>query len=191
MTIAASHHDHEPSHTGFLASHWWMVLLRGLAAIAFGIVALIWPAMTLLTLVLVYGIFAIADGVLSIIGAIADREKSSSTWLLALVGVLGIIAGTLALVWPAFIAVGLVLYVGLWAIFRGVVDVVTAVRLRKDIPNEWMLALSGVLSIVFGFLIFMAPAVGLLAVIWVIAFCAILEGLLLCSLAFRLRGRAH
>jgi uncharacterized membrane protein HdeD (DUF308 family) len=191
MTIAASHHDHEPSHTGFLASHWWMVLLRGLAAIAFGIVALIWPAMTLLTLVLVYGIFAIADGVLSIIGAIADREKSSSTWLLALVGVLGIIAGTLALVWPAFIAVGLVLYVGLWAIFRGVVDVVAAVRLRKDIPNEWMLALSGVLSIVFGFLIFMAPAVGLLAVIWVIAFCAILEGLLLCSLAFRLRGRAH
>jgi uncharacterized membrane protein HdeD (DUF308 family) len=191
MTIAASHHDHEPSHTGFLASHWWMVLLRGLAAIAFGIVALIWPAMTLLTLVLVYGIFAIADGVLSIIGAITDREKSSSTWLLALVGVLGIIAGTLALVWPAFIAVGLVLYVGLWAIFRGVVDVVTAVRLRKDIPNEWMLALSGVLSIVFGFLIFMAPAVGLLAVIWVIAFCAILEGLLLCSLAFRLRGRAH
>jgi uncharacterized membrane protein HdeD (DUF308 family) len=191
MTIAASHHDHEPSHTGFLASHWWMVLLRGLAAIAFGIVALIWPAMTLLTLVLVYGIFAIADGVLSIIGAITDREKSSSTWLLALVGVLGIIAGTLALVWPAFIAVGLVLYVGLWAIFRGVVDVVTAVRLRKDIPNEWMLALSGVLSIVFGFLIFMAPVVGLLAVIWVIAFCAILEGLLLCSLAFRLRGRAH
>ena len=191
MTIAASHHDHEPSHTGFLASHWWMVLLRGLAAIAFGIVALIWPAMTLLTLVLVYGIFAIADGVLSIIGAITDREKSSSTWLLALVGVLCIIAGTLALVWPAFIAVGLVLYVGLWAIFRGVVDVVTAVRLRKDIPNEWMLALSGVLSIVFGFLIFMAPAVGLLAVIWVIAFCAILEGLLLCSLAFRLRGRAH
>ena len=191
MTIAASHHDHDPSHTGFLASHWWMVLLRGLAAIAFGILALIRPATTLLTLVLVYGIFALVDGVLSLFGALTGTEKSSSNWLHALIGVLGIVAGLLALIWPAFIAVGLVLYIGFWAIFRGVVDLVTAVRLRKDIPNEWMLALSGLLSIVFGFLIFMAPAFGLLAVIWMIAFCAILEGLLLCSLAFRLRGRAH
>jgi uncharacterized membrane protein HdeD (DUF308 family) len=191
MTIAASHHDHDPSHTGFLASHWWMVLLRGLAAIAFGVVALLWPAMTLLTLVLVYGVFALADGVLSLFGAMTGTAKSSSNWLLALVGVLGIVAGLLALLWPAVVAVGLVLYVGLWAIFRGVVDVVTAIRLRKDIPHEWTLALSGLLSIVFGFLIFMAPSLGVLAVIWVIAFCAILEGLLLCALAFRLRGRAH
>src|SRR5690348_8066650 len=120
MTVTAHHHDHAHSPADFLASHWWMVLLRGLAAVTFGIVALIWPAMTLLTLVLVYGVFALADGVLSLFGAMTGTAKSSSNWLLALVGVLGIVAGLLALLWPAVVAVGLVLYVGLWAIFRGV-----------------------------------------------------------------------
>lgn len=191
MTVTASHHDHHHSPAGFLASHWWVLLLRGLAAIAFGVIAFIWPTMTLLTLVLVYGGFALIDGVLSIVGAIADREKSSSTWLLAAVGVLGIAAGVLALLWPAFIAVGLVLYVGLWALFRGVVDVFTAIQLRKEIPHEWALLVSGLLSILFGFLIFMAPSFGVLAVIWPIAACAILAGLFLCALAFRLRGLAY
>jgi uncharacterized membrane protein HdeD (DUF308 family) len=191
MTVAIGHHDHDPSAAGFLASHWWVLLLRGLAAIAFGAIAFIWPAMTLVTLVLVYGGFALVDGGLSIIGAIADREKSSATWLLALVGVLGIIAGSLALLWPAFIAVGFVLYVGLWALFRGVVDVFTAIRLRKEIPHEWAMLVSGLLSILFGFLIFMAPHFGVLAIVRPVALCAILAGLFLCALAFRLRGLVH
>jgi len=191
MTVTTSRHDHEPSHAGFLASHWWVLLLRGLAAIAFGVIAFVWPTMTLVTLVLVYGGFALIDGILAIVGAITDREKSTSTWLLALVGLLGILAGALALLWPAFIAVGLVLYVGLWALFRGVVDIFTAIQLRKEIPHEWALLVSGVLSMLFGVLIFMAPRFGALAVVWPVAFCAILAGLFLCALAFRLRGLAY
>jgi uncharacterized membrane protein HdeD (DUF308 family) len=190
MSTTFSHHDPTitPSFINELTGRWWVLLLRGVAAIGFGILAFVWPGMTLLTLVFLYGAFALVDGVFAVIGAMVGWVRSTSAWLLVAAGILGIVVGLLTLMWPGAVAVGLVLYVGAWAIVRGVIDVFNAIRLRKEIPNEWSLLISGLLSIVFGCLIFLAPRLGVLAVIWPLAACAVAAGILLVALAFRLHS---
>src|SRR5437868_2717900 len=105
-----------------VAGHWWVHLLRGLAAICFGILALLWPGQTLLTLVLIYGAFALIDGVLAIVGALLGRTEASATWLLIATGIIGICAGAMTLMLPGLVVTGLVVYVGAWAIIRGLID---------------------------------------------------------------------
>lgn len=171
-----------------VAGRWWVHMLRGVAAIAFGVIAFVWPRMTMLTLLLLYGAFAMLDGLIAVIGGIAGRAGPSAGWLFFAAGIAGIGIGALTLIWPGLVAVGLVVYVGAWAMIRGAIDVFHALQLRKTIPNEWSLLASGLLSILFGFLIFLAPELGIVAIIWPIAACAVLAGILLVVLAMRLRA---
>lgn len=170
-----------------LARRWWVPLLRGIAAIAFGILAIVWPGQTLLTLVLIYGAFALLDGALAILGASLDKSGVSSSWPLVLAGILGVGAGVLTLTWPGLVMTGLLVYVGAWAIVRGILDVFEAMKLRQEIPNMWTQVISGLLSVAFGALVFLAPKFGFALIVWPVAACAILAGILLVAFAVGLR----
>jgi uncharacterized membrane protein HdeD (DUF308 family) len=173
-----------------LAKNWWMLLLRGVAAIIFGLLALAWPGMTLLTLILFYGAFVLVDGVLAIVAAITGGTMAPRWWL-AIVGLLGIAAGLLTFLMPGLTAIVLLYLIAGWAIATGAFQIVGAIRLRKEIDNEWYLILCGVVSVLFGVAMFMAPGAGALALIWVIGIYAIIIGALLVGLSFRLKKHAH
>lgn len=171
-----------------LAQNWWLLLLRGIAAIVFGILAFMWPGITLLTLILFWGAYAIVDGVFSLWSAISGKGGAvNSRWWLALVGVCGVVAGLLAFVMPGLTALVLLMFIAGWAIATGVLQVWGAIRLRKEIEGEWLLILSGLLSIAFGFVLIAWPGPGLLSVIWLIGSFAILEGIIYAALAIRLK----
>ena len=172
-----------------LAKNWWMLLLRGIAAIIFGGLALAWPGMTLVTLILFYGAFVLVDGVLAIIAAITGGAPAPRWWL-AIVGLLGVAAGLLTFLMPGVTALVLLYFIAGWAIATGVFQIIGAIRLRKEIDNEWLLILGGVISVLFGVAMFMAPGAGALALIWVIGTYAIIIGVLLVALSFRLKKHA-
>ena len=171
-----------------LHRHWWLVALRGLLSVIFGILAWIWPGPTVLALVLLWGAFAIADGVIALITAFRVRDSGRPLWPLILIGVAGVIAGLAAVAWPGVTALVLLMFIAAWAIVIGVLQIVTAIRIRKEIHNEWLLGLAGALSIVFGVLMVAAPGAGALAMIWVIGAYAVFFGALLIAAGFRLRG---
>lgn len=168
---------------------WWLLLLRGIIAIAFGVATFVWPQISLLSLILVYGIYAVADGVLALIAAIRGGGIAPRWWL-ALGGVVSILAGVLAFVWPGLTALVLVYLIGFWSIMRGIIEIVGAIRLRKEIANEWTLIAAGVLSVIFGLILVFAPGSGAMGLLWLIAAWAILFGGLLIVLAFRVRKLA-
>jgi uncharacterized membrane protein HdeD (DUF308 family) len=174
-----------------LAKNWWLLALRGVAAIAFGVLAFIWPGITPVTLALLFGAFALIDGVLSIAAAFSGSAKPIPTWWLIVVGLLGIAAGILALAWPGITALLLVLFIGAWALVHGIFGIIGAIQLRKEIDNEWLLILGGVVSVIFGGIILLAPGGGALALIWAIAAYAIVFGILLVALSLRLRTHRH
>src|SRR5262247_1996866 len=174
-----------------LAKSWWLLLLRGIAAIIFGILAFVWPGLTLVTLVLLYGAFALVDGVISLIAAFTGIAKPVPSWWLVVVGLLGIAAGIVTFAWPGITAILLVLFIGAWALVHGIFEIIGAIQLRKEIENEWMLILGGLLSVLFGGIILIAPGAGALALVWVIAAYAILFGLLTIALSWRLRQHAN
>lgn len=173
-----------------LGRAWWLVLLRGVAAILFGILALAWPGVTLVSLVLLWGAWALIDGVTALVAGWNAKDGGKPMWQIVLVGVAGIAAGVLTFVMPAVTAIALLVMIAVWAIVSGVFQIVAAIRLRKEIANEWMLILSGALSVVFGGLMIMSPGAGALAVLWLIGSFAIAFGVLLVILAFRLRKHA-
>lgn len=171
-----------------LAENWWLLLLRGIAAIAFGILAFVWPGLTLLTLTYMWGFYAIADGVLALWAAIAGRGgEIAPRWWLAVVGVAGLLAGLLAFVYPGMTALVLLMFIATWAIVIGVLQIWGAIRLRREIEGEWLLGLSGLLSIAFGVIMFARPGAGALALVWLIGWFAILAGCVYIALAFQLR----
>ena len=171
-----------------LAENWWLLLLRGIAAIAFGILAFGWPGLTLLALTLMWGIYAIADGVLALWAAIASKGgEIAPRWWLAIVGIAGVIAGLLTFVWPGMTALILLIFIASWAIVIGVFQIWGAIRLRKEIEGEWLLGLSGVLWVAFGVIMFAQPGAGALAVVWLIGWFAILAGCVYIALAFQLK----
>jgi uncharacterized membrane protein HdeD (DUF308 family) len=139
-----------------LAKNWWLLLLRGIAAIIFGLLAFVWPGLTLLTLILFYGAFALVDGVLAIVAAIAGGAPAPRWWL-AIVGILGIAAGLLTFLMPGLSALVLLFFIAGWAIATGVFQIIGAIRLRREIDNEWLLILSGVISVLFGVGVMLAP----------------------------------
>ncbi len=169
-----------------LAKNWWMLLLRGIAAIIFGVLAFAWPGMTLLTLIMFYGAFALVDGVLAIIAAIAGGAPAPRWWL-AVVGLLGIATGVLMFTMPGLTALVLLYFIAGWAIATGAFQIVGAIRLRKEIDDEWYLILGGVVSVLFGVGVMMAPGAGALALLWVIGTYAVIMGAILVALAFRLK----
>jgi uncharacterized membrane protein HdeD (DUF308 family) len=171
-----------------LARNWWVLALRGLCAIIFGILAFVWPGITLGALVLLYGVYALVDGILSIIAAVSKREGSGLPWwALLLQGLLGIAAGIVTFAWPGITALFLLFLIAAWAIVTGIFAIIAAIRLRKEIQGEFWLALSGILSVVFGVLLFVRPGAGALTVVWLIGSYAIFFGILLLVLAFRLK----
>ena len=172
----------------YLHRHWWLVALRGALFVLFGVLAWIWPGPTILALVLLWGAFAIADGVIALITAFRIRDSGRPLWPLILMGVVDVIAGVLAITWPHITALVLLMFIAAWAIVMGVLQIVTAIRVRKEIQNEWLLGLAGALSIVFGVLMLVAPGAGALAMIWVIGAYAVFFGALLLAAGFRLRG---
>jgi uncharacterized membrane protein HdeD (DUF308 family) len=169
-----------------LARCWWLILLRGIAAIIFGVLAFIWPGPTIFTLILFYGAFVLVDGVLAL-GAAIMGGGMESRWWLALVGIAGIAAGILTFFWPGVTALVLLVFIAVWAIVLGAFQIIGAVRLRKEIDNEWLLILSGALSVLFGLALLIAPGAGALALIWLIGAYAIAFGVLLVMLSFRLK----
>jgi uncharacterized membrane protein HdeD (DUF308 family) len=174
-----------------LAKGWWLLLLRGIAAIAFGVLAFLWPGLTLVTLVLLYGAFALVDGVLSLVAAFTGSAKPVPTWWLVVVGLLGIAAGAVTFLWPGITAVLLVLFIGAWALVHGIFEIIGAIQLRKEIDNEWMLILGGVLSVLFGAIILIAPGAGALGLVWAIAAYSIVFGITFIGLSLRLRKHSH
>jgi uncharacterized membrane protein HdeD (DUF308 family) len=173
-----------------LARNWWLVLLRGACAIIFGVLTVIWPGLSLLTLILFWGIFALFDGGLAL-GAAIMGGTPAPRWWLALVGVLGIAAGALTLMWPGVTGLVLLFFIAGWAIAAGVFEIVGAIRLRKEIDDEWMLIASGILSVLFGFLILAFPGAGALGLAFAIGAFAIVYGLLLVGFSMRLRKHAE
>ena len=188
-----SSHSAAPSLEGLVKSalhrSWWLLLLRGIIAVAFGVATFVWPQISLVSLVLVYGIYAIADGILALIAAIRGGGIAPRWWL-ALGGIASLAAGALAFVWPGLTALVLVYLIGFWSIVRGVLEIVGAIRLRNEIPNEWSLGLAGALSVLFGVILVVAPGAGALGLLWLIAAWAVLFGLLLIWVAFRVRKLA-
>jgi uncharacterized membrane protein HdeD (DUF308 family) len=173
-----------------LARNWWLILLRGICAIIFGLLTILWPGLTLFTLIILYGVFALFDGGLAI-GAAIMGDTPAPRWWLALVGVCGIAAGAVTLAWPGITGLVLLFFIAGWAIVAGVFEIVGAIRLRKEIDNEWLLIASGVLSLLFGFLILAFPGAGALSLAFLIAWFAILYGILLVGFALRLRKHAE
>jgi uncharacterized membrane protein HdeD (DUF308 family) len=172
---------------GPLADYWWLQLVRGVAAIAFGILAFVWPGMTLVTLTFLWGAYALVDGVFMLWAAITGKRQKMPRWWLALVGLAGIISGVLAFAMPLTVAGLLLLFIAAWAIVIGVMELWGAIRLRKEIDGEWMLALSGLLAIAFGVALIVWPLAGALALVWLIGWFAIVVGVVYIGLAFQLR----
>lgn len=170
-----------------LARNWWLLLLRGLVAILFGILAFTWPALTLFSLIILYGAYAGVDGILALAAALRGGTVAPRWWLV-LVGLLGLGAAAATFLYPGLTALVLLTFIGAWAIARGVVEIVGAIQVRKEIENEWLLILSGLLSVLFGALVLVRPGAGALALVWIIASYAIALGVLLVGFAFRMRG---
>lgn len=171
----------------YLARNWWTLALRGLAAVIFGILAFIWPDVTVTILVLFFGAYALWDGIFALIGAF--RTESDRRWPLVLEGMVGIAAGLLVFFWPGPATLALLYVIGAWAVITGIFEIIAAIRLREEIEGEWLMLISGVLSVLVGIALFIWPAAGVLAVTWIIAAYAILFGILLIVLGFRLRTR--
>jgi uncharacterized membrane protein HdeD (DUF308 family) len=171
-----------------LAERWWVMLLRGIAAIIFGVLAFAWPGLTLLTLVIIYGAYALVDGVLALVAAFTGGAKPIPTWWLIVVGLLGIGAGVVTFLYPGMTALVLVVFIGVWSIAHGIFEIVGAIQLRKEIDNEWLLVLAGAMSVVFGIVILMWPGAGALALVWLIGAYAIVFGALLVGFALKLRS---
>lgn len=171
-----------------LAENWWLMLLRGVAAVVFGVLTFGWPSASILVLAIVWGGYALVDGVLALWAGVVGRTTArAARWWLAAVGVLGIIAGILALAWPGITAMVLMFFVAGWLFAVGALQLWGAIRIRKEVEGEIWLALSGLLSIGIAALLVAQPAAALLAMAWAIGGVAILVGISYIALGFRLR----
>jgi uncharacterized membrane protein HdeD (DUF308 family) len=171
-----------------LADRWWTLVLRGVAAVIFGVLTFIWPGVSLFALVLLFGAYAIVNGVIDLVLA-ARKPAGEQRWgSLVFEGIASIVAGVLTLILPGITALALLVVIAVWAIVTGIAQVIAAVRLRKQIRGEWLLALAGVLSIAFGALLVLFPGAGALAVVLWIGAYAIVLGALLIALGVRLRS---
>jgi len=174
--------------TKSLSQNWWLEVLRGMLAILFGVLAFVWPQITWLTLIVMFGVYAIVDGIVAIVSGFSRTRESSRWWVFLVEGLIGIGAGIVALVWPGVTSLVLIYMIASWALITGILEIAAAIRLRNEISNEWMLGLGGLVSIGLGVLLFFQPAAGGLAIIWTIAAYALIFGVLLVILGFRLRN---
>ncbi len=173
-----------------LGRAWWLVLARGILAITFGLMAWAWPKLTLFVLVAFWGAYALIDGAVALIAGIRTRAENGPLWSVIVVGLLGICGGAAALLWPGMTALLMLMFIASWAIAIGAFQIVTAVRLRREIENEWMMGVSGALSILLGILLIMNPNAGWVTLVWLIGGFSIASGVLLVLLALRLKRHA-
>jgi uncharacterized membrane protein HdeD (DUF308 family) len=166
-----------------IADGWWSFALRGTLALLFGIGALSYPGLTLVILIVFFGIYALIDGITAILMAIG--EKKWPTYLL--IGVISMVAGLIAIARPGATALALLFVIGVWALIKGITEIVAAIQIRKEVEGEWTLALSGVISILFGLFVLARPGAGALALVWLIAVYAFAHGILDLMLGFKLR----
>ena len=166
-----------------MSEHWWVVLLRGVLAILFGILAYSWPGLTAIVLVTIWGFYALIDGIFGVIAGIRGKWTS-----LVVLGLLGIAAGVVALLRPGLAAISLLWVLAVWVIVAGAMQISAAIRLRKEVQGEWLWILSGVLMVGLGLVFFLFPGAGILSVTWLLASLAIVWGILLVMLAFKLKG---
>ena len=169
---------------------WWMLLLRGLFAIVFGVLTWVLPGVSLAALVLLFGAYVMADGILGVWSAVAGRKEHEHWWVMLIAGLLGIAIGLLTFLAPGVTALVLLFYIAIWAIATGVLQIVVAIRLRKEMRGEWMLILGGLASVLFGVLLVAKPEAGALAVLWLIGTYAVFFGALLVMLALKVRSVA-
>ena len=170
-----------------LRRSWWMFAIRGFAALIFGVLAVLWPDVTLLVLVAFFAAYAFIIAAAYLVAAVKNRKTESGWWLLLLLGLVALAAGALTVFYPAVTAVVLVLLMGANAFMSGILDIAMAVRLRRELRNKGLLVLSGVLSIVFGLLVMVYPGAGAIALVWLVSLHAMLTAVLLLSMAFALR----
>jgi uncharacterized membrane protein HdeD (DUF308 family) len=169
---------------------WGLVVLRGAMAFLFGLFALIWPEITVLAFALLFGVYALADGIGLLVDAFRNPHRSNRGMRI-LGGVLGVLAGLIAIIWPGLTVAALAIIVGVWAVVTGVTEIVVAIRLRKQIEGELMLGLAGLLSAVFGILVLAWPLAGAVTIASVIGIFALVYGVVLIGLGLRLRGLAR
>jgi uncharacterized membrane protein HdeD (DUF308 family) len=171
-----------------LAQNWWAIVLRGVCAVLFGVGAFAWPGITLAVLVLLYGAYALVEGVLAVAWALVGRQAGPFPWGVLLAGLAGVVVGVVTFLYPGLTGLALLYLIAAWAIIRGIFEIIAAFHLRKEIENEWLLALSGLLSLALGVVLVVAPGAGALAVLWWIGAFAIVFGVLTIMLGFRLKG---
>src|SRR5207249_11338758 len=171
-----------------LKRHWWVPVIRGIAAIVFGIIAFAYPGLTIATLVLFFGAWVLIDGIFRIVGAIAGRASDPEWGFHLIIGIIGIIIGFLTFRAPLITALALIIYIAAWALMIGASEIAFAIKLRREIKGEWFLILMGLASIVFAILLLWNPIAGAAAVIWLIAWYAVVLGVLGIFFVFRLRS---
>jgi uncharacterized membrane protein HdeD (DUF308 family) len=170
-----------------VSKFWWLYALRGLLAVLFGLAAFFWPQITVTVLVLLFGLYLLFEGILLIAAAFGGRSISTNWWVVLLEGVICVGFAILALAWPGITAIVLLFLIAAWALVSGIVEIIAAFQLRKVIEGEWILGLTGVLSILVAMILSLRPNVGALAVVWFIGFYALLFGTLMLYLAFKIR----
>jgi uncharacterized membrane protein HdeD (DUF308 family) len=173
-----------------LSRFWWMIMIRGVLAVAFGIILFAWPGVSLASLMLIFGIFALADGFGNVVNAIGGRREHENWWVLLVAGLAGMALGVLTLANPGGTALVILFYIAIWVIATGLLQIVTAIRLRKEIEGEFWMMLGGLVSVAVGIALVARPVEGVLAIIWLIAAYAIVFGALQIMLALKARGFA-
>ena len=163
-------------------------MIRGIAAIVFGVIAFVYPGLTIATLVLFFGAWVLIDGIFRIVGAIGHRASDPDWGWQLVIGILGIVVGLLTFHAPQITALALVIYIAAWALMIGASEIALAVKMRREIKGEWFLILMGLASIVFAVLLLWNPIAGAAAVIWLIAWYAVVIGILAIFFGFRLRS---
>ncbi len=171
-----------------LKRHWWVPVIRGIAAIVFGIIAFVYPGITIATLVLLFGAWVLIDGIFRVVGAIGHRASDPDWGWHIVIGIVGIIVGLLTFHAPQITALALIIYIAAWALMVGATEIAFAIKLRREIKGEWFLILMGLASIVFAILLLWNPIAGAAAVIWLIAWYAVVLGILAIFFGFRLRS---
>ena len=171
-----------------LKRHWWVPVIRGIAAIIFGVIAFTHPVMAIATLVLFFGAWVLIDGIFRVVGAIGHHSSDPDWGWHLVIGLLGIIVGLLTFHAPRITALALVIYIAAWALMVGATEIAFAIKMRHEIKGEWLLILMGLASIVFAVLLLWNPVAGAAAVIWLIAWYAVVLGILAIFFGFRLRN---
>jgi uncharacterized membrane protein HdeD (DUF308 family) len=174
-----------------LARNWWALLIRGIAAVIFGILAFLWPGATIVAIGILFGAYALVDGVFAIVAAVRAAETQQRWWPFVIEGIVGILIAAITFYDIRITLLALYFTIAAWAFLTGIFEIVAAVQLRKVIANEVWLILGGIASIVFGALMIWFPLAGVLAIIWLIAAYAIIFGIIMIALSLRLRSHAH